>query len=173
MKFIFTVRNLFILLCVFASQVSAAQFDNPYQGNIAVQNQSENDLKTLALEQVLIKVSGNANIVSLPESESILKNKNRSLSQFGYKTINNRRYFSAVFDKYKINDALKEMQQPIWGDTRPTTLVWLVKNDGARRKFVSEDTLSSKVDPDLTETFIELQNKRGINLQLLFKKKRQ
>lgn len=165
MKFIFTVRNLFILLCVFASQVFATPFDNPYQGNIAVQNQSENDLKTLALEQVLIKVSGNANIVELPERQGILKNKNHSLSQFGYKTINNHRYFSAVFDKYKINNALKEMQQPIWGDTRPTTLVWLVKNDGARRKFVSEDTLSSEIDSGLTETFNELQNKRGINLQ--------
>ena len=165
MRFIFLARNLFPLLLLFTPLVSAGQFDNPYQGNIPVVEQSENELKKLALKQVLVKVSGNAAIAKLAESKLLLKKTERLLSQYGYQTVFNTRYFTAVFDKRKINQALKEMQQPVWGDTRPTTLVWLISDNDAERQLVSDNMISRRVDPGLSSAFQSQQYNRGISLQ--------
>lgn len=165
MRSISPARNLFILLFLFTSLVSAGQFDNPYQGNIAVVDQSENELKALALKQVLVKVSGNPNIVKLNESQRLLRKTESLLSQYGYQTLLNTRYFTAVYDKHKINRALKEMQQPVWGDTRPTTLVWLINDSNGKRQLVSDNMISRRVDSEISSAFQEQQHNRGISLQ--------
>ena len=142
MRFIFLVRNLFILHLLFIPAVFAGQFTNPYQGNVIVGDQNEGKLKELALKQVLVKVSGNTEIDQLDESKVLFSKIDQLLSQYGYETYHGARYFMAVFDKNKINQTLKEMQQPIWGETRPATLVWLVDEDGNQRQFVSDNVLS-------------------------------
>ena len=165
MRSIFQVHNLFILLLLFTQLVFAGQFDNPYQGNIVVVDQSENELKVLALKQVLVKVSGNSEIAELNESKLLLKNTQRLLSQYGYQTSLNTRYFTAVFDKHKINQALKEMQQPVWGDTRPTTLVWLIEDSKNDRQLISDNMLSRRAASGISSAFLNQQHNRGISLQ--------
>ena len=165
MRFISPARNLFILLLLFTPLVFAGQFDNPYQGNIVVVDQSENELKVLALKQVLVKVSGNPKIVKLNESKRLLKKAESLLSQYGYQTSLNTRYFTAVFDKHKINQALKEMQQPVWGDTRPTTLVWLINGSNSDRQLVSDNMISHSADAEISAAFRNQQHNRGISLQ--------
>ena len=165
MRFISQTCNLFLLLLLFTPLAVAGQFDNPYQGNIVVVDQSENKLKVLALKQVLVKVSGNSEIAKLNESQLLLKKTESLLSQYGYQTSLNTRYFTAVFDKHKINQALKEMQQPVWGGTRPTTLVWLIRDGDGERQLVSDHMLSRRVDSGLSLVFQEQQHNRGISLQ--------
>ncbi|MCW8996827.1 MAG: DUF2066 domain-containing protein [Psychromonas sp.] len=166
MRFISLVRYLFILLLVFTRFVSAGQFDNPYQGNIAVMGQSEDELKVLALKQVLVKVSGNAEIEKMSESKLLLQKTDSLLSQYGYQTSANIRYFTAVFDKRKINQALQDMQQPVWGDTRPTTLLWLVIDEGGVRKLVSDNLFTNTANSEIASVFYNQQHSRGISLQL-------
>ncbi len=165
MTFIYLARSLFILLLSFSSLLFASQFDNPYQGNIVVKQQSEAQLKELALKQVLVKVSGNVEIAKLDESKQLLKNTQSILSQYGYQTLKDTRYFMAVFDKHKINQALKEMQQPIWGDTRPTTLVWLIKDSNSDRQLVSDHMVNRSADSALSWALQNQQHNRGIALQ--------
>ncbi|WP_019613312.1 DUF2066 domain-containing protein [Psychromonas ossibalaenae] len=165
MKFIFLTRSLFILLIAFTSPLSAGQFDNPYQGNIVVGKQSEDLLKQQALKQVLVKVSGNTEVVKLAESKLLLKNVQSLLSQFGYRLFKDKRYFFAVFDQRKITQALKDMQQPVWGDTRPTTLVWLIKDDKGTRKLLSDYMINNSSESKFSSVLQSQQHDRGITLQ--------
>lgn len=165
MTFIFLVRSLFILLLSFSSLLFASPFDNPYQGYVVVANQSEDGLKELALKQVLVKVSGNVKITDIAESDLLLKKTQSLLSQYGYQTYQNTRYFMAVFDKHKINQALQAMQQPIWGDTRPTTLVWLIKDSDNERQLVSDNMVTLSADSAFSSPLQNEQRNRGIALQ--------
>ena len=165
MKFIFQMRNLFILVFLCTPLAFANQFTNPYQGNIAVADHSENELKVLALKQVLVKISGNADIINFEETNLAVKKVDQFLSQYGYQNSLNTRYFMAVFDKYKINQVLKEMQQPIWGETRPITLIWLVADDINDRQFISDNLINQDTDSSLSSVFLNQQHSRGINLQ--------
>jgi hypothetical protein len=133
-------RVFFTLLLSFTSSVFSLTFNNPYLGNIIADEKSEKDLQALALKQVLIKVSGNANIASLPEAQKLLKNPSRLLSQFNYENYHGLEYYVVLFQDRKINNALKKMNQPIWGVTRPKTLVWIVEESLSRYKKILSDT---------------------------------
>jgi hypothetical protein len=159
------MRKLFILFLLFTPLLYASQFANPYQGNIVVAEQNEDMLKELALKQVLVKVSGNAQIAEFNESKLLLENPDSLLSQYGYQTLLNRRYFTAVFDKQQINQALIDMQQPVWGETRPTTLVWLINDSGNVRQLVSDHMVSQDNDKEIASLFLQQQHNRGISLQ--------
>ena len=165
MKFIFQMRNLFILVFLCAPLAFANQFTNPYLGNIAVADHSEHELKVLALKQVLVKTSGNADIINFQETDLAVKKVDQFLSQYGYQNLFNTRYFMAVFDQFKINQVLKDMQQPIWGETRPITLIWLVTDGGNERQFVSDNLINQNSDSSLSPVFLNQQYNRGIKLQ--------
>lgn len=165
MKLILFLRSLCILLLSFSCLISASQLDNPYQGKILVKKQDENKLKQLALNQVLIKVSGNKDIDKQPETKALFSKLNTLLSQYGYENIQGMRYYTAVFDKHKINQALHDMQQPVWGDTRPTTLMWLISDTDNGRQLVSDNMVVSNVDNNLSSAIAREQANRGITLQ--------
>lgn len=168
MKPMFVVRHFFVLFISFISFTScvlANQFENLYQGNIIVDRQDEQQLKELALQQVLIKVSGNPQVNKLDESQQLLQNTQSLLSQFGYRNIENNRYFMAVFDPSKINQALKEMQQPVWGETRPQTLVWLIVDSDSERQLISDAMINGNQDDVLSFVLKSAQQQRGISLR--------
>ena len=159
---IFTVisRGLLILMFTFSTIANALQSDSPYQGNILVGASTEVQLKENALKQVLIKVSGNSDITKSNETKLLLKKTQQMISQYGYRAIGGDEYFSALFDRNKINQALKEMQQPIWGDTRPITLVWLINNNELVSDNFVKDTTNS-----LSLAVKQAELARGIRVQ--------
>lgn len=160
---IFTSISRFLLIIIFAfsAVVNAKQSDSPYQGIVFVGGQSEAQLKESALKQVLVKVSGNKGITQNNETKQLLKKTQQMISQYGYQKIEGNDYFSAVFDRKKINQALKEMQQPVWGDTRPTTLIWLINNN----KLVSDNDIKAQNDASITNAIKKAELNRGIRVQ--------
>jgi hypothetical protein len=144
----------------FSSIVNALQADSPYQGNVLVGTSSEAQLKEDALKQVLVKVSGNADITKSNESKQLLTKTQQMISQYGYRNIAGDEYFSALFDSSKINQALKEMQQPVWGDTRPTTLIWLIHDN----ELVSDNFIKDTDNP-LSLSVQQTELARGIRVQ--------
>ncbi|MCP4321959.1 MAG: DUF2066 domain-containing protein [Psychromonas sp.] len=161
MRSTFLKPALLITFILFSVIVNAQQFDNPYQGNVIAASINERELKNRALEQVLVKVSGNSSIGKLDETKQLLKRAQNMLSQYGFRKVQGSEYFSAVFDKRKINQALKEMQQPVWGDTRPTTLIWLINND----ELVSDHILKESDNTSLSWSLQQTEMRRGIRLQ--------
>jgi hypothetical protein len=152
---------LLIALISFSTLVTASQFNNPYQGNVIVSSFGENELKEMALQQVLVKVSGNTDIGLLPETKTLLAKIQRLVSQYGYRDVLGKKYFSVVFDQRKINQFLRDMQQPVWGDTRPTTLIWLINGN----ELVSEQFVKQSNDDSFSWSLQETEQKRGIQVQ--------
>ena len=150
-----------IAIMSFSSLLFAGQFDNPYQGNVSISSSSEDELKEKALIQVLIKVSGNTDIASLPETKALLQKTQQLVSQYGYQTDQNNKYFSALFDQQKINQSLRDMQQPIWGDTRPSTLIWLISGN----QVVSEQDIKLGADTAISQPLKQTEQSRGIQVQ--------
>jgi len=162
---ILLITTFYFSALIFSAQVNAQhaekKFGNPYQGNVLVASFNETQLKNRALQQVLVKVSGNLAITQRDETRLLLNNTQQFISQYGYRDIQGGKYFSAVFDKNKINQALQDMQQPIWGDTRPTTLIWLINND----EIISDNAIKAGVDSALSRTFQLSKQQRGIDVQ--------
>ena len=154
-------RILFIILFAFSAIVNAQQLASPYQGSVIVGESSEAQLKEQALKQVLVKVSGNTEIINNNETKQLLKKSQQMISQYGYRSIDGDEYFSVVFDRNKINQALKEMQQPVWGDTRPTTLIWLINNN----QLVSDNQIKAQSEEMLSDAVKQSELARGIRVQ--------
>ncbi|WP_094751771.1 DUF2066 domain-containing protein [Psychromonas sp. CD1] len=164
----FSVKQLFFILMIvtFCGSTIALQSMDPYQGKIVAQSgKKESALKMLAFKQVFVKVSGNKEVNHLPGSQLSLNEINSFIEQFSYQKGAVHTYFIASFDAQKINKALHDLQQPIWGETRPTTLIWLVKSDQLGRDIVSDSYLQRRADKVLSESIVQQQFARGIPLQ--------
>lgn len=158
------VRFFIILTLFFSVHSIALPQMSPYQGLVIAQeqNSTEDKLREEALQQVLVKVSGNADINKLASSKTLAKKIPDMLSQFGYKNIDNKRFYFALFEKKSINDALIAMQQPIWDEMRPSPLIWLVNEN---RQLTSENMVDSSEDDAISEGLNKSQIERGITGQ--------
>lgn len=161
MKFILLKCALVVLCVSYASFALSLNFDAPYMGNVISQKLDEKTLQKKALEQVLVKVSGNSNIADVPKAQKFLKNPQRLLSQSGFQMYHQTEYYFALFDQLKINDFLTMTHQPIWGLARPKTLVWIVVQDNKGSSILSDSSSLEGSDFPL----IEQPNERGISLE--------
>ena len=162
MKMNVLVRFLAVISLLFSVHSIALSEISPYQGVVSAEGITEEQLREQALEQVLIKVSGNVNIIELDDSKALAKDIFSLLAQFGYQNINNKRFYFTLFDKRKIDNALTAMQQPIWGQDRPKTLIWLVNEN---RELISENMINSREDDLMTRGLKSAQLARGITVE--------
>ncbi|WP_298940232.1 DUF2066 domain-containing protein [uncultured Psychromonas sp.] len=153
------VRFFAVISLFFSLHSIALPQISPYQGLVPAEDSNETKLREAALEQVLIKVSGNVDIVNLDGSKTLAKSIPDMLAQFGYQDIDDKRFYSALFEKGAINNALIAMQQPIWGETRPSPLIWLVNED---RQLASENMIDSSQDGAISWGLNKSQIERGI-----------
>ena len=135
----------FILLWITGAQAAVVQ--GLYESEKVVPNQSKSHrseaMKT-ALVEVLAKVSGRPDVGTMPEMASALEKPANYVQQYRYRKIPDNSYLSTEaaqgsqliwmrFDERAVNKLLQKNNLPVWGRTRPSTLVWLaVEQDGAR-----------------------------------------
>jgi len=159
MKINVLVRFLTVVSLLFSMHSFALPEISPYQGLVLAKDSNEAQLKEKALEQVLIKVSGNLDINKLDDSKLLVKDMDSLLAQFGYQDIDNQRYYFALFEQNKIDNALITMQQPLWGKIRPATLIWLVNEN---KQLTSENMLNDKQLNSLAAGVDKAQIERGV-----------
>ena len=135
----------FILFWISGAQAAVVQ--GLYESEKVVPNQSKSHrseaMKT-ALVEVLAKVSGRPDVGTLPEIASALEKPANYIQQYRYHKIPENSYLSTEaaqgsqlilmhFDERAVNKLLQKNNLPVWGRTRPSTLVWLaVEQDGGR-----------------------------------------
>lgn len=91
---------------------------------VPVTSQSPADLHPAlvnAFSQVLIKISGNSRIITLPGIQQQLPEAERFAQKYRYIGTN----LQVAFDEHALITLLAEAQQPIWLSARPATLIWL------------------------------------------------
>lgn len=113
-----------LLIPVYADSIKSL-----YQAQIPVNSQSVDERNAVlqsALQQVLIKVSGNSQILNNPDITHSITDLNTMIQAFGYtKATNGQGYILTIlFDKGSVNQLLLQAKVPVWGSERPLLLVW-------------------------------------------------
>jgi hypothetical protein len=93
-----------------------------------------------AMRQVLVRVTGQRNAAYEPALAPLVNSARSYVQQF--RVVGASQFF-AGFDGAKLERLIVEAGQPIWGQERPRTLVWLEPMDGAGRPIVDERSLST------------------------------
>jgi hypothetical protein len=128
-----------------------------------------------ALERVLVKVSGNADIAQLPKIEPLLSNAEKLVQRYQYRTAPSPapgtedadtstapgQLLWESFDRRTINQHLYDAGVSVWGINRPATLLWLAIEDGRHRYLVGGDNR-----PDVQTMLSTEAQQRGLPLNV-------
>ncbi len=132
----------------------AETVNNLYEAEVPVTGQSSearaNGIRE-AFAVVLVKVSGDRTLVNNPDLGSLLNRASGLIQQYRYKllplapaeTEGPDRLLWARFDARAVNRLLRESGIPVWGETRPSMLLWLGQESGARRDLISPEQESA------------------------------
>ncbi|MEJ2612405.1 MAG: DUF2066 domain-containing protein [Candidatus Thiodiazotropha sp.] len=170
---LFFFRWLLPALAILAvSSAWAESVDNLYESEVPVSGQGANARATgirNAFARVLIKVSGDRGLLNNPDLAPLLNKASGFVQQYRYKSLDlpagNRsdatpdRLLWARFDTRAVNRQLRKSGIPVWGETRPSMLIWLGEEKGAGRSL-----LSPEQKPGLKEQMDQVAYSRGIPL---------
>ncbi len=158
---------LLALLC--AAPLHAAAVRDLYEARVTVGEQSPAELKRAArdgLAEVLVRVSGRTDAARQPALASALAGADRYLEQYRYDqaaavAADAAPKLQAVlrFAPPQVEQLLRQAGLPVWGDNRPTLLVWLAVDESGGRQLVSEESHA-----DLVRTLREQARRRGLLL---------
>jgi len=162
-------------LWAISANVQAVEVGGLYAAELAVTSQGRAERRSIiraALTEVLIKVSGNGQVALSPGIPEILSRSSQYLQQYRYRSAKlaadpvtgiaqNQQYLWVRFDQVSLDKALRTINVPIWGHSRPVTLAWLVVEQGSQRQL-----LGSSDDSTLTDTVVAQAKRRGIPLDL-------
>ncbi|NRA70466.1 MAG: DUF2066 domain-containing protein [Gammaproteobacteria bacterium] len=136
-----------------------------YRSTLPVTNQSKQQrnkvIKTL-FSQVLVKVSGNKQVLDNPQIVIALKKAMTFTSGFNFNRINNRLFLSATFNEQLVDQLLKSAGLSIWGKRRPSVMLWLGFEDSQQQRNV----LNENSDQTLISVVQQQASSRGMPLLL-------
>jgi hypothetical protein len=151
----FFIPLVFVLSSLLAplSVVRAAVVGGLYEAEEAVQSQSRSERNKAMADALLLvfqKVSGRSNVQSLSGIADALQHPDHFLQQYLYRSINEAQYpipnadpntqlVWFRFDERAVNHLLRANNLPVWGHTRPSTLVWLAIEENGQRYILGAD----------------------------------
>lgn len=152
---------VFVLLGL-AAPVSAQKVDGLYETRLQVADQSGTARKDAAVEglkKVLVKVGGQRSTLLNPRVQTALAKADVYMSQFSYSTLGRdewtpdiptaTRWLNMSFESSAVNRILKDAGIALWGENRPSVLVWLAADAGQGRRNVLTNQSNSAALPAL------------------------
>lgn len=124
-----------VIICLLLSGYSSAyanEIEHLNIGRVQIEDQRSSAQKQAgrrAFEQVLIKLSGNPNVLKQQVLRKSADNFEQFLISSSFLTINNELVYQATFNQDKLIDLLQFSQQAVWGNRRPSTVFWLAYKD--------------------------------------------
>lgn len=168
MRIAWLVSSIFLL--IFTAPALAIKVETLYKGIVPVTTQAATERSQAtqaALEQVLIKVSGNNQILSNPQLKPHLSPVDTLIQQYSYSpnptTGSKTPYLLEIkFDPIGINQLLRDAGAPAWGQNRPLIVAWIAYTaPGKTAELVSSDS-TIDINPLLKQT----AEQRGLLLML-------
>ena len=124
-------------------------------GKVVVANRSPAALNRAApnaLRQVLVKMSGNPDIASNPDLQSVITQASQFVQTFSYDETQvdgqTQLMASIHFDKNSLAQILQQIHQTVWRADRPLTLAWvnLDRDDNNPNTILSSDEQDAQVN---------------------------
>jgi len=160
----------FITLCLLLNvgYVVAAPDDDLNQARVKVTDRSapvfQQALKE-GLGAVLIKVSGNPAIMTLPQIRNSLEQINSYVVSYSYlqendpQTTQPQLYLQVTYDEKNVKQLLENTKQAIWKGERPVTLIILSVDAASGRQILASDSNNT-----LITTLNNAANERGLKI---------
>ncbi|MDH5544850.1 MAG: DUF2066 domain-containing protein [Gammaproteobacteria bacterium] len=142
-----TTQMLVLFALLFAGKAMAVNVDGLYKVEIPVESQRNEEREAAiqkAMELMLIRVTGNSQVMLLPEIPNLLAETRKYIRQFRYARASESgipafganasdQVLRVVFDEKSVKEALWKAGLPVWSNARPATLVWIAIQDTDRR----------------------------------------
>ncbi|ETN92105.1 hypothetical protein U062_01890 [Gammaproteobacteria bacterium MOLA455] len=168
-------RTLILFFALFCAPVMAEPVSGLYNGRVLVADQTEQSRSkgvNQALEQVLIKLTGNSKIMQLQGIQKAVSNTDNFVASVGYtklpvgsfEELADQPGFSlqVSFSTQAIDQLIRWAQLPILPAGRPKLLFWIVRDDAETgRQFVTEQLF-----PDFIHSFQQIMQDRALPYQL-------
>ena len=169
--------GLLLVSIVVAAPAGAVEVRGLYQAEVPVLGQGReerNDAIQKAFTEVLVRISGRGAIGTVPGLAERIPQANRYVQQYRYRAITPppaqppapaepvpTQILVVRCNARGVNRLLREFGLPVWGATRPATLVWLVVDEQGRRRILSND-----MQHPVRELLETRARRRGLPLQL-------
>ncbi|MDF1655413.1 MAG: DUF2066 domain-containing protein [Coxiellaceae bacterium] len=143
---------LMLIICCAISTTVLAKSDF-MTTKVAVENYTPKALHQSlmdALAQVLVKVSGNTAVMTLPQVQNELPHINEVVSAYSYQTNDSNEngipplQLKVAFNERAIKRLLRSAGQSVWNSDRPATLVWLDVQNSKSDAMVSAGEASEQ-----------------------------
>lgn len=135
-----------MLLMLLTNPVHADVVKNLYLAEVPVESQDRKERQEAigkGLREVLVRVSGQYAVLTVPAIEAALKQPTRYVQRYRYQTrkIDEQTQLEirVQFDETTVNKLIRDNNLPVWGRNRPVTLVWLAVDDRKGRKLITAD----------------------------------
>ncbi len=163
----------FLLPALLPISAYAIKVQGLYEAEVPVSDQRPEStrpaLKT-ALQIVLVKVTGDRFAPGRPALATILQRPDNYVQQYRYKTVERAADAAGEeaetalrlwvrFDRAALNSRLRLLGVPVWGEERPSTLIWLAVQDETGRHLVNPEEHA-----DLLNVVEQRARRRGIAL---------
>lgn len=129
-----------LLICSFSSV--AAEVSDLFESQVAVESQSRDDRQGAlgeAFGKVLIKVSGQLDVIEIDGIRSQLNQATDYLVQYGYQTHDGQLHLRAQFDERRVERLLRDNSATFWSARRPHIVLWVARENGAAIKLAGRD----------------------------------
>ncbi len=158
---------------------TAAVFENLYTVTVPLTFEvpedeelpTEEDYVRFAMGQLLTRVTGRTDAFLEPALEDLVRDASQFVVQRAYP---DRENLLVTFDGRAVEDALVQRNQPVWGEERPLTLLWVAVDAGFGERSVlaseppvtprSEDLLA--IEDLLRERLASIASERGLPITL-------
>jgi len=170
---------VFVALWIDASIAQHDSLDDVYTTRAVVTGKDERNRPLgfgLCFEDVLIKVSGDASVVSDSRFENLAASAGEYVSTFSYRdrlegkpvhdeqgTYDRPYFLTCQFDPQKIDSVLKTLGRKPWSGHRPRLLLLVVVNGRTKSGVLSSD---GSFDPDMREALANAARRYGLTVNL-------
>lgn len=161
-----TVRGLLLLATLYLAGLKAAEVDDLYSATVEVDQQDRKaraEAAKLALQQVLVKVSGQTEILTSKHVQAELPQAFRYLSRYRFVTPNNQLAYLADFNRTLVDELVTAAGYSVWDANRPQIVLWLaIDSFNGHQPYL----LTDSHDSSLSNRVSQLAQQRGIPLIL-------
>ncbi len=153
------------LLCALLANPAAARIvDDLYSARVSVPDRSQASLDAAArdgLAEVLVKITGSREVLSLPVLDRAVRDARDLLQQFSYQSSNDGSdsQIELSFNSETVRDLVIEAGAPLWTANRPQVLVWLVVDGPDGRQLVDAENY-----PEVVASMQRAFERRGLPL---------
>ncbi|MFU8895817.1 MAG: DUF2066 domain-containing protein [Gammaproteobacteria bacterium] len=140
------------------SAAQAARVTDLYEAEVVYQGAREDGFR-VALGEVLVRMTGRRDAADRPAVAPLLDDAGAYMQQF--RQLAPGRLWVA-FDGRALERALEQLQQPLWGTERPSTLLWVAVDAGGGKRFVVGSTAEFEEEADIHAAIVEVANRRGL-----------